>query len=52
MKFPIIDFFSKCDQIHKKLYNSSYLLIKPLTENLIFLVLWEKEGEGETTFRM
>ena len=36
MKFSIKDFFSKCDQIRKKLQNWSHLLKKPLEENLIF----------------
>ena len=31
MKFPIKDFFSECDQIHKK-----HLLKKSLMENFIF----------------
>ena len=35
-KFPIKDFFSKCDQIGKKLQIWSYLLKKSLTENFIF----------------
>ena len=36
MKFSIIDFFNKCDQIHRKLRIWSYLLKKSLMENLIF----------------
>ena len=36
MKFFIKDFFSKCDQIHRKLRIWSYLLKKSLMENLIF----------------
>ena len=36
MKFSIKDFFSKCDQIRRKLGIWSYLLKKPLTENFIF----------------
>ena len=37
MKFPIKDFFSKCDQIHSFLQIWSYLLKKSLMENFIFL---------------
>ena len=36
MKFSIKDFFSKCDQIRKKLRIWSYLLKKSLMENFIF----------------
>ena len=36
MKFPIIDFFSKCDQIRRKLRIWSHLLKKCLMENFIF----------------
>ena len=36
MKFSIKDFFSKCDQIRRKLRVWSYLLMKSLTENFIF----------------
>ena len=35
MKFSITDFFSKCDQIRKKLQIWSHLLKKSLIENLI-----------------
>ena len=35
MKFSI-DFFSKCDQIRRKLRICSHLLKKSVTENLIF----------------
>ena len=31
------DFFSKCDQIHRKLRTWSHLLMKSLKENYIFL---------------
>ena len=37
MKFSIIDFSSKCDQIRKKLRIWSHLLEKSLMENFIFL---------------
>ena len=36
MKFSIKDFFSKCDQIRRKLRNWSHLLKKSLIENFIF----------------
>ena len=36
MKFSIKNFFSKCDQIRRKLRIRSYLLKKSLMENLIF----------------
>ena len=38
MKFSIKDFFSKCDQIRRKLRIWSHLLKKSLMENLIFCV--------------
>ena len=37
MKFSIKDFFSKCDQIRRKLWIWSHLLKKSLMENVIFL---------------
>ena len=41
MKFSIKDFFSKCDQIRKKLRIWSYLLKKFLMENFVFCsVFW------------
>ena len=39
MKFSIKDFFSKCDQIHKKLRIWSHLLKKSLIENFIFCAM-------------
>ena len=36
MKFSIMDFFSKCDQIRRKLKIWSHSLKKPLMENVIF----------------
>ena len=36
MKFSIKDFFSKCDQIRRKLRIRSHLLKKSLMENFIF----------------
>ena len=37
MKISMKDLFDKCDQISKKLWIWSYLLIKSLMENFIFL---------------
>ena len=39
MKFPIKDFFCKCDQIRKKLRIWSRLLKKSLMENFNFCVV-------------
>ena len=39
MKFSMKDFFSKCDQIRRKLRIWSHLLKKSLMENFIFYVL-------------
>ena len=36
MTFSIRDFFSKCDQIRRKMRNWSHLLKKSLMENFIF----------------
>ena len=36
MKFSIKDFFSKCDQIRRKLWIWSHFMRKPLMENFIF----------------
>ena len=41
MKFSIKDFFSKSDQIRRKLVIWSYLLKKPLMENFIFCAVWD-----------
>ena len=40
MKFSTKDFFSKCDQILRKLRVWSHLLKKPLMENFIFCTVW------------
>ena len=37
MKFSIKDFFSKCEQIHKKMQIWSHLLKKLLMKNFIFV---------------
>ena len=39
MKFSIKDFFSKCEQIHRKLRIWSHFLKKSLMENFIFCAL-------------
>ena len=39
MKLSIKDFFSKCDQIHKKLRIWSHLLKKSLIENFILCAM-------------
>ena len=36
MKFSIQDFFSKCDQIRRKVHVRSHMLKKSLIENFIF----------------
>ena len=41
MRFSIKDYFSKCDQIRRKLRIWSYLLKKSLMENFIFCALIE-----------
>ena len=40
IKFPIKEFFSKCDQIGRKLQIWSYLLKKSLKENFIFCAVF------------
>ena len=42
MKFSIKDFFSKCDQIRRKLRIWSHLLKKSLTKNFIFCAVLGK----------
>ena len=44
MKFSIKDYFSKCDQTHKKLRIWPHLLKKSLLENFIFC---GEEEEGD-----
>ena len=41
MKFSIKDFFSKCDQILRKLWIRSHLLRKSLMENFIFCAVFQ-----------
>ena len=49
MMFSIEDFFSKCDQIRRKLRIWSHLLKKSLMENFIFcavlLAIWLFDGQ-------
>ena len=40
MNFSIKDFFSKCDQIHRKLRIWSHFVKKSLMENFIFCAVW------------
>ena len=43
MKFSIKNFFTKCDQIHRKLRIWSHLLKKSLMESFIFCAVWIKK---------
>ena len=50
MKFSIMDFFGKCDQIGRKLWIWSHLLKKSVMENFIFCAVGkEKSGMSLTT---
>ena len=40
IKFSIKDFFSKCDQVYKKLRTWSHLLKKSIMENIFLAVLF------------
>ena len=40
MKFFIKDFFSKCDQIRRKLWIWSHIIKKSLMEDFIFCAVW------------
>ena len=44
MKFFIMGFFNKCDQIHRKLSIWSHLLKKPLIENFIFCAVYLRQS--------
>ena len=48
MKFSIKDFFSKCDQIRRKLKKSlmKNLLKKPLMKNLVFCAVKQSHNEA------
>ena len=51
MKFSIKDFFSKCDQIRRKLWIWLHLLEKSLKENFIFCAVKEiKRGDYQCKF--
>ena len=39
MKFSVKDFFSKCEQIHRKLWICSHLVKKSLSENFTFCAM-------------
>ena len=42
MKFFVKDFFTKCDQIRRKMRISSHLLKKSLMKIFIFCAMWQK----------
>ena len=47
MKFSIKDFFSKCDQIRRKLFSYLHLLLKKsLMENFIFCAVGSEMSLG------
>ena len=48
MKFSITDFFSKCDQIRRKLRIWSHLLKKSVMENFIFVQCILNTGRNVT----
>ena len=50
MKFPITDFFSKCDQIRRKLRIWSQLLKESIMENFIFCAVIEQEVIAKSIF--
>ena len=52
MKFSINDFFSKCDQIRRKLRIWSHLLNKSLMENFIFVQLFDFFGNEVLQFQI
>ena len=47
MKFSVKDFFSKCEQILRKLRICSHLLKKTLMENFIFCAVYVLKKHGE-----
>ena len=50
MEFSITDFFSKCEQIFRKLRIWSHLLKKSINENFIFCVVFEVySGPSQTS---
>ena len=52
MKFSIKDFFSKCDQIRRKLPIWSHLLKKSLIENFIFCAVLDMLKVNKDTERL
>ena len=48
MKFPIKDFFSKCDQIRSFLWIWLHLLKKFLMENFIFCAVYIPQAQSKT----
>ena len=52
MKFSIKDFFSKCDQIRRKLRIWSHLLKKSLMENFIFFAVNHLKPQHESLHRL
>ena len=50
MKFSIKNFFSKCDQMRRKLRNWSHLLRKPLIESFIFCAVCFLAREDSSRF--
>ena len=50
MKFSIIDFFIKCDQIHSFLQIWSHLLKKSLMENFIFCAVRKEKTKSASVF--
>ena len=49
MKFSIKDFFSKCDQIRRKLRNWLHLLKKYLMKNFIFCAVLALQPTSNTS---
>ena len=49
MEFSIKDFFSKCDQIRRKLWIWSHLLKKFLMENFIFCAIFKMKDSSVQT---
>ena len=47
MKFSLEDFFSKCDQVRRKLRIWSHLLKKFLMENFIFSAVYFASPSGD-----
>ena len=52
MNFSIKDFFSKCDQIRRKLQVWSHLLKKSVTENFIFCAVYVNSESGTVEWQL